>query len=67
MSDTEVVTALRNGREFIKAVLDLSGANPSQTVQKKYFEGLEPEKESAKYTEYGMFVLPYEKYPIYSG
>ena len=53
MPDTEVVTALRNGREFIKAVLDLSGANPSQTVQKKYFEGLEPEKESAKYTEYG--------------
>lgn len=53
MDKEEVQTALKNGREFIKAVLDLSGANPSQTVQKKYSEGLEPEKESQKYTAYG--------------
>ncbi|XP_052057851.1 poly [ADP-ribose] polymerase tankyrase-like isoform X2 [Mytilus californianus] len=49
----EFQAALKNGRDFIKAVLNLSGANPSQTVQKKYFEGLEPENESQKYASNG--------------
>lgn len=60
MDNEEIQAALKNGRDFIKAVLNLSGANPSQTVQKKYFEGLEPENESQKYTSYGKYNnIPY--------
>lgn len=50
MTVDEVKKCSENGRNFISALMDLTGADVSATVQEKVFSGEPPKEEEERYT-----------------
>lgn len=57
MTDDEVKKCSENGRAFIKALLELTGADVSATVQEKVFPAEVPSELEDRYTDDGKFSI----------
>lgn len=58
MTVDEVKKCSENGRNFISALMDLTGADVSSTVQEKVFSGEPPKEEEERYTIDGKVFPP---------
>ena len=56
MKDAAVKICSQNGRNFLKALIELTGADVSATIQEKVFTNDMPIAEKDRYVKDGMYI-----------